>query len=48
VGIYTAVSVALKYRLTPSPKQLMADFGMSHATAYRWVSAFKAARGEEA
>jgi hypothetical protein len=44
--IYSAVCIAIKYRDTPSFQQLMADFGMSRATAYRCVSAFKAARGE--
>lgn len=46
LGILTACKIALRYRTTPSVSQLRNDFGMSRATAYRWVSAFKIARGE--
>jgi hypothetical protein len=44
LGILTAVRVAKRYRdRIPTPAQLMADFNMSRATAYRWVSALKEA-----
>jgi hypothetical protein len=45
--IYTACSVAARFaRRTPTAGELMQEFGMSAATAYRWRSALKAARGE--
>ena len=45
--ILVAARIALKYQHgTPSAKQLMRDYGMSQATAYRWRNAFKVARGE--
>lgn len=44
---FTAVRIALAYpERTPTPTQLQDRFGMSRATAYRWVRAFKAAKGE--
>ena len=45
-AIYTAVRVADRFasRL-PTRDELMRDFGMSRATALRWVRAFKDARG---
>jgi hypothetical protein len=46
IGILTATRVAIRYKTTPTINQLMADFNMSKATAYRWRSAFKIARGE--
>lgn len=45
-GILTAAKIAVKFRTTPSIKQLMEGLGMSRATAYRWRSAFRIARGE--
>lgn len=43
---YTAVRIALSYpSRIPTPAQLQDQFGMSRATAYRWVRAFKAAKG---
>ena len=45
-GILTAAKIAVKFRTTPSVKQLMEGLGMSRATAYRWRSAFRIARGE--
>lgn len=32
----------------PTVPQLRDDFGMSRATAYRWIAALKAARGVDA
>lgn len=45
--ILHAATIAIRYRQTPTAAQLMADFGMSPATAYRWRAAFKLARGEK-
>lgn len=45
--IYTATAVAARFsRGTPTAADLMREFGMSKATAHRWRSAMKAARGE--
>lgn len=45
--IFTAQCIALKYsRRTPSVADLQAGYGMSKATAYRWIAALKAAKGE--
>lgn len=44
--IYTAIRIADKYRhRTPTVADLIADFGMHRATAYRWLRAIKDARG---
>lgn len=46
-SVFTAMKIALKYTHTmPTVQQLRADHGMSRATAYRWLAAFKAAKGE--
>lgn len=44
--IYTASAIAAKYsdRL-PTVEELRNSFGMSRATAYRWLAALKWARG---
>lgn len=39
--IATAIRVCLKYTNLPTPDQLIADFGMSRATAYRWRNALR-------
>ena len=42
-----ACRIALKYpHRIPTYKELMRDTGMSRANAFRWVAAFKVARGE--
>lgn len=42
-----ATRIALEYaRKVPTVAQLRERFGMSRATAYRWIAAFKAAKGE--
>lgn len=44
---FTAIQIAMKYlHKSPTVAGLMADHGMSRATAYRWLAAFKAAKGE--
>lgn len=43
-GILTAFRIAKRYtRRLPTVAELRADFGMSRATAYRWLSAMKQA-----
>jgi len=45
--IFVAVKVADRFKdRTPTARELIDLWGMSRATAYRWVAAFKAARGE--
>lgn len=46
LSVLSAVRIALRYGRTPTVSQLMNDYGMSRATAYRWRAAFKIARGE--
>lgn len=42
VRITTALRIANRYRgRVPEVKQLMRDFGMSKATAYRWANAIR-------
>ena len=42
-----AFRILLKYGTrTPTWRELVADFGMCRATAYRWLSALKIAKGE--
>jgi hypothetical protein len=38
--IYIAVRVARRYQTPPTSRQLMAEYGMSLATAKRWRAAF--------
>lgn len=46
-GLLLAARVALRYRgHAPTVEQLVADFGMSRATAYRWRGAFLDAGAE--
>lgn len=46
LSIELAFRVAVKYaHRLPTPDELIAEFGMSRATAYRWVRAMKNARG---
>ena len=43
--IITAIQIADHYRhRLPTPMELIERYGMSTATAYRWVAAFKRAR----
>ena len=43
----TAVRIAMRYvTRNPTVKELREGFGMSRATAYRWIAAFKVARGQ--
>lgn len=45
-GILAAVRIAEAYKSRlPTVAELRDRFGMSRATAYRWVRAFKVARG---
>lgn len=42
-----AMRLALRYQhRTPTVAELRETYGMSRATAYRWIAAFKAAKGE--
>jgi hypothetical protein len=36
-----AMQIVTRYKRRPSYKELMRDFGMSRATAFRWASAAK-------
>ena len=45
-GIYVACCIAQKYsHRLPTAKELMEDWGMHRATAYRWLAALRAVRG---
>lgn len=45
-SLYSAACIATHYaNRLPTVHELKAEFGMSRATAYRWVAAFKCARG---
>jgi hypothetical protein len=45
--IYTAMAIALRFaRRTPTVSDLEKNFGMHRSTAYRWIGAIKAAKGE--
>jgi len=45
--ILVAMRIALRFQhRTPRPQELMAEFGMSLPTAYRWIAAMRAAKGE--
>ena len=45
-SVFVACRIAMKYaHRIPTPQELMAELGMTRATAYRWVRAFKDARG---
>ena len=45
-NIYGAACIATKYaHRLPTVDELRSDYGMSRATAFRWVAAFKHARG---
>lgn len=47
--IFAACVIARRFaHRIPTPKELQDSFGMSRATAYRWVGAMKAAAGEGA
>ena len=49
VCMVTCMRLALKYtHRTPSPAELMEAFGMSRASAYRYVAAIREAKGESA
>lgn len=45
-GIHLAMRIALTYLArNPTAEELQSKFGMSRATAYRWVAAMRDARG---
>ena len=45
-SLFIAVKIARRFReKEPTVPSLMDVFGMSRATAYRWVAAWKAANG---
>ncbi len=45
-AIYVAVRIAEKYRnRLPTVQELVRDWGMHRATAYRWIAAIRDARG---
>jgi hypothetical protein len=45
--IFTACAVSMRFRnRTPSAAELVKEFGMCRATAYRWRGALMAAKGE--
>ena len=45
IRILTACRIAIRYsKKPPTAKDLIRDFGMSKACAYRWVSAMNEAR----
>lgn len=47
--IQMACRIVMRFpKVTPTPVQLQDAFGMHRATAYRWVAAMKAVRGDEA
>jgi hypothetical protein len=47
--VFTAVRIARAFpQKAPRPEQLQEMLGMSRATSYRWVRAFKAAMGDSA
>lgn len=46
-NIEQCMRIVLRYATrTPTTAELMRDHGMSRSTAYRWVRAMKAAKGE--
>lgn len=46
IGILVACRIACRYQhRIPTPTELRNDFGMSRATAYRWIAAMRVARG---
>lgn len=48
-GIYFAAKIATRYaHRLPTPDELMRDFHMSRATAYRYIGALRWAREEVA
>lgn len=48
VTVEQAFRIAAKFaHRTPKWTELRDEYGMSRATAYRWVKSIKAARGEE-
>ena len=47
VGVLQALRIALRYQhRTPTVPELIEAYGMSRATAYRWIAAFKQAKGQ--
>lgn len=46
-SIMVACSIACRYsRRLPTVKELQEQFGMSRATAYRWIHALRESQGE--